>query len=154
MIAIFAVNAVDSFGDGKTMPWPHSTVDLKRFKEFTSGHTVLMGSKTWNSDMPKPLPNRRNCVLSTKLVDNRCEVFSNVQEFMMATPAKEKIFVIGGANVLLSTRYFINEIYLTRFKSTEESTVKIDVKKYIKDFNLVSSDDFGDHTFEIYKRIL
>ena len=43
--------------------------DLKRFKEITSGHTVVMGRKTWESLPKKPLPNRRNIVLSRKKED-------------------------------------------------------------------------------------
>lgn len=154
MNAIFAVNAVDSFGDGKTMPWPHSSVDLKRFKTITNGHTILMGSNTWNSDMPKPLPNRRNCVLSSSLVDSRCEVFNSVQDFMMASLSSEQVFVIGGVQVLSVMRQFISKIYLTRFKSNEESIVKLDTKSYLDGFNLVSSEDFGDHLFEIYSRVV
>ena len=38
--------------------------DLKRFKELTTGHVVVMGSKTWNSLPRKPLPNRGNIVIS------------------------------------------------------------------------------------------
>lgn len=152
MNAIFAVNSVDSFGTGQDMPWPRSSVDMKRFRELTTNHTVVMGSTTWLSDMPKPLPNRRNVVLSTKLVDDRCEVFGSVTDFMMNTKADENIFIIGGVKVLYSFKVFINKIYLTRFKYTDEAPVKLDTTAYLTGFKLESLEEFGDHTFEIYTK--
>ena len=57
--------------------------DLKRFKELTSGHTVLMGRKTYES-IGKPLPNRRNIVLSRnpELKIDGCLVYSNLSEVL------------------------------------------------------------------------
>lgn len=152
MNAIFAVNAVDSFGDGQDMPWPRSKADMQRFRELTTDKTVVMGSTTWLSNMPKPLPNRRNCVLSSKLSDPRCEVFASVTDFMMDAQVNEEIFVIGGVKVLYAFRMFINKIYLTRFKSTNHSIIKLDTKHYLIGYKLVSVEDFGDHTFEIYSK--
>lgn len=154
MNAIFAVNAVDSFGNGQDMPWPHSKVDMKRFRELTTGNTVLMGSGTWNSNMPKPLPNRRNCVLSTTLVDYRCEIYGSVTNFMMNTPIDEPVFIIGGAKVLQLMKMFTTKVFLTRFKTTDEAPIKLDTKQYLDEFKLESIEDFGDHTFEIYNRIV
>ena len=48
--------------DGK-LPW-HISEDLKNFKKITSNHPVIMGRKTWDSLPIKPLPNRRNIILS------------------------------------------------------------------------------------------
>lgn len=152
MNAIFAVNAINGFGTGNDMPWPRSSSDLQRFKQLTSNSTVIMGSGTWHSNMPKPLPNRRNIVLSSSLIDERCEVFTNVTELLMSLNVNETTFVIGGAKVLWMLRMFIDTVYLTRFKSMNTCEITLDTTKYLEDFSMISSEDFGDHVFETYKR--
>lgn len=150
MNAIFAVNSVNGFGTGEDMPWPKSTVDLQRFKKLTSGSTVIMGSGTWNSNMPKPLPNRRNIVLSSTLNDDRCDVYRNITDMMMNVRQDEPKWVIGGAKVLWMLRFNIQKVYLTKFNDTSESLVKLDVEKYLENFKLVESENFDDHIFEVW----
>lgn len=153
MNAIFAINMTDGFGVGNTMPWPRSSADLKKFKELTTGHTVVMGATTWLSDMPKPLPNRRNCVLSTSLVDSRCEVYPNITALTMDLSSDEQVFVIGGAKVLWALRPLINQVYLTRHRSHQRADVTLNSEKYLTGFELVSCDEMEEFRFEIYKRI-
>lgn len=153
MNAIFAVNLLNGFGTGTDMPWPRSSHDLKRFRELTTGNTVVMGTNTWLSDMPKPLPNRRNCVLSTSLQDTRCEVFSNITHLMMNLQQDETVFVIGGAKVLWQLQPFIKRVYLTRFKSADTAAVTLDTVKYLEEFTLESRQDLEDHIFDIYQRL-
>lgn len=153
MNAIFAVNMLDGFGIGNTMPWPHSSADMKRFKEITTGHTVVMGASTWLSDMPKPLPNRRNCVLSTTLVDHRCEIFPNITALLMDIKQDEQVFVIGGAKVLWALRPQINRIYFTRHHCKQKATITLSTEKYFGGFNLVSSEVLEGMTVEVYERL-
>lgn len=150
MNAIFAVNSLDGFGDGDTMPWPRSSSDLGRFKAITTGHTVVMGSGTWASNIPKPFPNRRNCVLSSTLKDDRCKVFRNVTELMMNIGQDETVFVIGGAKTLWMLRPFINRIYLTRFDSAQRAEITLNTEQYLEGFKLVSSERLDNHVFDIY----
>jgi dihydrofolate reductase len=152
MNAIFAVNTIDGFGVGNTMPWPHSSEDMKRFRELTTGHTVVMGASTWLSDMPKPLPNRRNCVLSTTLVDHRCEVYSNITSLMMDIQQDEQVFVIGGAKVLWALRPQINRVYFTRHVSKLKADITLNTDKYLEGFTLVSSEVLDKMTVEVYER--
>lgn len=154
MNAIFAVNALDGFGTGQDMPWQRNAVDLKRFKELTTGNTIIMGSGTWNSNMPKPLPNRRNIVLSKTLKDNRCEVYNNITDLLMHLRKDEQIFIIGGAKLLWMLHPYITKIYLTRFKSTEKCDIVLNTNAYLQNFELQEGEIFDDHIFEIYKRIL
>lgn len=153
MNAIFAVNALDGFGTGSDMPWPRSTVDLQRFKELTKGATVVMGNGTWQSDMPKPLPGRRNIVLSTTLNDDRCEVVRDITHLMMEIKNNEQVWVIGGANVLWSLRKWINTVYLTRFNSSDPAVVKLDTARYLDGFKLTESKDFGEGKFETWVKV-
>jgi len=154
MNAIFAVNSINGFGTGMDMPWPRSTVDLQRFKTLTSGGTVVMGSGTWNSNMPKPLPHRRNIVLSSTLVDDRCDVYRNVTDMLMNIDQHESVYIIGGAKVLWMLRPIIQKVYLTKFKDCSDAMIKLDVKKYLENFILNESTDFGDHVFEIWQNTM
>jgi dihydrofolate reductase len=152
MNAIFAVNQFDGFGSDNTMPWPRSSEDLKRFKELTTGHTVVMGAQTWLSDMPKPLPNRRNIVLSTTLVDDRCEIYPNITSLLMSVHQDEEIFVIGGAKILWALRSYINKIYFTRHHHIQRADVTLDTGKYFEGFKVVSSEQLDKMTVDILER--
>lgn len=74
--------------------------DLKRFKALTTGHTIIMGRKTFESLPKGALPNRRNVVLSrtTGEIDG-CDVYASLQEALAHCSADEDIYIIGGASV-------------------------------------------------------
>ena len=63
--AILACDENWGIGKAGTLPWPHNSADLKWFKQMTTGSTVVMGRKTWDSLPVKPLPNRHNLVISS-----------------------------------------------------------------------------------------
>lgn len=152
MNAIFAVDAHGGFGTGTDMPWPHCNEDLQRFKQYTSGKTVVMGSGTWSSNMPKPLPNRRNCVLSTTLRDSRCEVFFSSDEFRAVVGSDDNIWVIGGVGVLNTLRPWVNTVYMTRFKGVFPCTVRLNTAKYLDGFVLQDRQQLDTHIFDIWQR--
>lgn len=152
MKAIFAVNSINGFGTGNDMPWPRNRVDLNRFRRLTTGGTVIMGSGTWASDMPKPLPNRRNIVLSTRLEDSRCEVYTNITDMLMNIGEHEDAWVIGGANVLWKMRYIISEVHLTIFNDASTCSITLDTKKYLENFKLVNKETLDDHNYEIWQK--
>ena len=84
--------------DNKLLYWLPD--DLKRFKQLTSGHTILMGRRTFESLPKGALPNRRNCVLtrSLKAIEG-CECFASWQAFISSSAPDEDIYIIGGARV-------------------------------------------------------
>ena len=61
---IWAQDTNAAIGKHGTLPW-HYSEDLKNFKKLTTGHTIIMGRKTWDSLSIKPLPNRKNIVISS-----------------------------------------------------------------------------------------
>ncbi len=75
--------------------------DLKRFKALTTGHTILMGRKTFESLPKGALPHRRNVVLSSSqsLTLPGAEVFHSLQEALNACHPDELVYVIGGASL-------------------------------------------------------
>ena len=74
--------------------------DLRRFRLLTTGHTILMGRRTFDSLPKGALPNRRNCVL-TRSVSHLpgCECFSNWDDFIATCQPDEEVFIIGGASL-------------------------------------------------------
>ena len=77
--------------------------DLKRFKELTTGHTIIMGSNTFRSLPKGALPNRRNIVLSRKTqCFERAETFSSLEEALNNCKDEEIIYIIGGETQLES----------------------------------------------------
>lgn len=109
LIAACSSNKV--IGKNNTLIWKVPG-DLKRFKELTSGHTVLMGRKTFDS-IGKALPNRRNVILSRNpdlKVDN-CLVYSDIKEVIALY--KNDLFVIGGEEIYKQTLRYASFIELT-----------------------------------------
>jgi dihydrofolate reductase len=121
-IAIVAMSTNRVIGDAGSIPW-HIPGEQKRFKEFTTGNTVLMGRKTWESlpEKVRPLPDRLNVILSRSLDDAHLPKNRNVRLIRhldelppMRYPGR--IYVIGGAQVYEAAMPRCTEILLTRLK--------------------------------------
>ena len=84
--------------DGK-LPW-HISEDLQNFKKITSGSPIIMGRKTWESLPFKPLPNRRNIVLSSNQVDE-VETYCSVENCVkqLDNDSVDRVFIIGGESI-------------------------------------------------------
>jgi len=108
IIAAIAHNRV--IGNAGVLPW-HISEDLKRFKRLTTGHAVLMGRRTFDS-IGKPLPNRRNVVLSSKPITG-VESYSSLEAALEALRDEDRVFVIGGGQVYAHLLNRADELYLT-----------------------------------------
>ena len=88
--------------------------DLKRFKALTTGHTILMGRKTFESLPKGALPNRRNVVLSRSLnALPGAEVFSDLDSALSTCSADEEVYIIGGASIYLQAMPMADRLCLT-----------------------------------------
>lgn len=93
----------------------HIPGDLKRFKEITTGHPIIMGRNTLLS-LPKwPLPKRRNIVITNNRTAHfeGCETVHSVQEAVDLVKDEEEAFVIGGGMVYKQFYPIANKLYLT-----------------------------------------
>ncbi len=89
--------------------------DLKRFKELTSGHPIIMGRKTFES-IGKPLPNRTNIIVTRDENFKRdgCVVVNSIEDaFKKAKALDKEIFVIGGAQIYKQSLPYVKKLYLT-----------------------------------------
>lgn len=89
--------------------------DLKRFKALTTGHTVVMGRKTFDSLPKGALPNRRNIVLSrsTQLVLTGAEVYPSLEEALKHCAEDEEVFIMGGASVYRQAMPLADKLFMT-----------------------------------------
>ena len=96
--------------------------DLKHFKKLTTGHTIIMGRKTYESLPKGALPNRKNIVISSDNKENYpgSIVLRSVDEAILLSEDKEKVFIIGGGKIYKSTIHLANKLYLTRIHHTFE----------------------------------
>jgi len=88
--------------------------DLKRFKTLTTGHTIVMGRNTYLSLPKGALPNRRNVVLSTTVIDlPGWDVYPTLQEALNSCRPEENIYIIGGASVYQQAMPLADRLCLT-----------------------------------------
>jgi dihydrofolate reductase len=98
-----------AIGKDNTLVWRQSA-DLKRFKELTTGHTVVMGRKTYES-IGKPLPNRRNIVITRQDIKiDGVEIINSIEDIKNI---KEDIFIIGGGEIYKSCLILADRIFAT-----------------------------------------
>ena len=115
--------------------------DMKRFREITTGHTVVMGRKTYESFPKRPLPDRVNCVISrTEKAIEGAEVFGSIEEFLeYAKGVQDEIFVIGGGEIYRQMLPYCDKAYITRvYESFGGDTFFVDMDA-LKDWEIVET---------------
>ena len=95
--------------------------DLKRFKALTTGHTIIMGRKTFESLPKGALPNRRNVVLTrSQITFPGAEVYPSLQAALASCAPEEDVFIIGGASVYREALPLADRLCLTEIQDTPE----------------------------------
>lgn len=92
----------------------HIKSDLTRFRELTTGHTIIMGRKTYESLPNGALPHRRNIVVSRSMKEMEgCEVYPNLEAALKAAESPQEIFIIGGESIYRQSLHVARKLYLT-----------------------------------------
>ena len=104
---IAAVGKNYELGKDNKLIW-HFKKDMEYFKEVTTGKTVVMGRKTYES-IGRPLPNRRNIVITSRMLEG-VETVKTVDEIL---DMHDDIFIIGGASIYEEFIKYADKIYLT-----------------------------------------
>ena len=119
---IVAMSQNGVIGKEGKLPW-HLPEDLKHFKELTMGHPIIMGRKTFESLPKKPLPGRKNIVL-TRSSDFKApegvEVVCNQEELFKLSSFQNEFFVIGGAEIYKIFEPYIQCLYITLIEKDVE----------------------------------
>lgn len=119
---IVAVANNNVIGKDNKLIW-HLPADLKRFKELTTGKTIIMGRKTFES-LGRVLPNRKHIVLTRnkewKYEDNQVKVITKLEELEREIKDKEENFVIGGASIYKMLMPYTNKMYVTKIEEDFE----------------------------------
>ncbi len=161
MISIIVAIAENmAIGKNNDLLW-HIPADLKRFKNITTGHPVIMGKRTFESLPRRPLPNRRNIVITDipgEIIEG-CEMAYSIEEAIARCVPAEENFVIGGASVYRQFLPFADRLYLTLVRKSFAGDVffpEIDFSKWklisIEDFPPDATNDFS-YSNQIFDRI-
>lgn len=130
-----------AIGKDNDLLW-HISDDLKRFKSLTSGHAVIMGRNTFDSLPKKPLPKRRNIVLTHQsdfhyevppTATGTLEVAHSVEEVLMMVENEDEVFVMGGAAIYREFLPYVKQLYVTWVYQDFEADVffpELDLSEY------------------------
>lgn len=160
MISIIVAVSEDwGIGKNNELLW-HVSEDLKRFKSLTLGNTIIMGKKTWESLPRRPLPGRKNIVLTDvpdEVFDGSVTAYS-VEDALNKCSESEEIFVIGGGSVYRQFMPVTDRLYITHIHKKAEADVYfpvIDLRIWeaVKKEEYKASDDNSiAYTYIIYER--
>ncbi len=150
LIVAVARNRV--IGMGGKLPW-HISEDLKRFKRLTTGHTVLMGRRTFAS-IGRPLPNRRNVVISSTPQPG-VETYRSISEALESLKGEEKVFVIGGGQLYACLLDSADELYLTLVDQGVEGDTFFPLYEHLLGtrFREVAREEHEGYTFVDYTHL-
>ena len=147
MLSIIVARASNNvIGKNNSLIW-HLPEDLKRFKALTTGHTIIMGRKTFES-LGRILPNRKHVILCNDMEmninDDRVEVLEDISMLDKYINSEEENFIIGGATIYRLLMPYANKMYITEIDQEFDGDVSfpeinkeewkvIDIEKGLKD---------------------
>lgn len=161
MISIIAaISENNVIGDNNKLIW-NIPDDLRRFKNLTVGHPVVMGRKTFES-IGHALPKRRNVVITRQAISiPDCIVVHSVEEAIELFPSSTEVMIIGGGEIYRQALPYATRMYITRVHHSFQGDTKFpDVNwnawdKILEDSTFVPTESVPyKYSFEIYERVL
>ena len=117
---IVAIGKNNEIGKNNSLLW-QNPADMKRFREITEGHTVIMGRKTFES-IGKILPNRKNIIISRNedcKIQN-AEVINSLKEVLEKVKNENEVFIIGGAQIYIEALPYADRLYVTHIEAEDK----------------------------------
>ena len=156
IIAAVSINNV--IGNNNKLIWKLSN-DLKRFKNLTTNHSVIMGRKTFES-LPNPLPDRNNIVITrdTNYSKPNIQVCSSIENAINLTKTDTQPFIIGGGEIYSQTINIVDKIELTRVHEEFDGDayfpeIPLDIFELINEENYNSDlENEFDYSYLTYKK--
>ncbi len=160
---IVAVSENGVIGRDGGLPW-HLSADLKRFRQLTMGHTIVMGRRTWES-IGRALPGRTMIVVSRQANFHApvegIRVANSLENALQIASAngEEEAFVIGGGQLYAEALPRANRLYLTRVHAEVDGDTQFPVFD-LSEWRLVSTEPHAadakndySFSFEVYERL-
>ena len=136
---IVAIAQNGTIGDKNSLLW-HIKEDMRFFRTTTSGHAVIMGRKTFESLGSKPLPKRKNIVITRAERDfEGAYTAHSLQEAIAMAEGDEEIFIIGGAQIYAEALSVADRMYITCVERDYEGDTSFPEIDYTK-WQLVSEE--------------
>lgn len=160
MISIIVAVSEDwGIGKDNELLW-HISEDIKRFKRLTSGNTVIMGKKTWESLPNRPLPGRKNIVLTDNPLESikNCITAYSLDDALSKCEKNEEIFIIGGGSIYRQFMPLADRLYITHVHKQAPADIyfpEIDLKTWEiteKEEFKISATNSIPYTYSIYER--
>ncbi len=162
MLSIIVAKAKNNIiGKDNHLVW-NLPADLKRFKEITEGHPVIMGRKTFES-LDNALSNRKNIVFTQnpdfKVNDENVEIVHSLLQIQEYMETKDECFVIGGATIYNFLMPYVEKMYVTQINKDFEGDSffpKIDEEKWkeiSREKGLKDEENNLDYEYIVYEKI-
>lgn len=163
MLSIIVAKARNNIiGKDNQLIW-HLPEDLKRFKQLTTGHTIIMGRKTFES-LGKVLPERKHIVFSQnpdfKIHDENVQVVHSMLEIQEYIENEEENFVIGGAMIYNLLMPYVTKMYVTEIAQDFEGDAffpRIDTniwREISREKGIKDEKNPLDYEYAVYEKII
>lgn len=159
MLSIIVAKAKNNIiGKNNGLLW-YLPEDLRRFKEKTTGHVIIMGRKTFES-IGRVLPNRKHIIFSQnpdfKVEDENVEIVHSMLQIQQYIEDENENFVIGGAMIYNLLMPYVNKMYITQIDKEFEGDAffpRVDSEKWEEIERLPQINENGiNYEFITYKR--
>lgn len=150
-----------TIGYKKKLPW-NLPADMKRFKQITQGHAVIMGKKTFESLPVRPLPKRTNIVLTSLLSEGVVEGYyeaNSLEDALEMCVNEKEVFIIGGSSVYAQSMEMAQKMYITWVHGDFQGDTffpKIDFSKWklvSTETHKPNSSNPHPYTFTVYEKV-
>lgn len=156
---IVAIASNYAIGKDNDLLW-HISKDLKRFKELTNGHYIVMGKKTYFSLPKRPLRNRTNMVITDvpgEQIDD-CLMAYSIEDAISKMDQEGENFIIGGGSIYRQFMPYADKLYITRVhKDFDADTFFPEIS--LDEWKLIEKQEVNDdlqndftYSFETYER--
>ncbi|AKP66532.1 dihydrofolate reductase [Companilactobacillus ginsenosidimutans] len=158
---VWAEDDLGNIGINGHLPWKLPN-DMKRFKDVTTGNTIVMGRKTYESFPNGPLPNRKNIVISrdsSYRVQKPALLVNTKQQLLDMITPDEQVMIIGGKTIFEMFKDNVDTLFVTKIHHSFDGDTKMieinynEFKLIEKKEGIMDDKNIYPYTFETFKRL-
>ena len=146
---IVAIAQNNAIGKDNQLLW-HIPTDLKRFKKLTTGHTIVMGKRTFYSLPIRPLPNRRSIVITDIPGEEieGCTMAYSIEDAVVKMDDDKENFIIGGGSVYRQFLPLAQQLYLTIVQKDFEADTFLEID--LAEWETIEREDHPEEDLPYY----